>query len=55
MDEYLAAKLLLFDRCRQAVINRDIDCYKTVRAAVQGPCLTYGLTADADVRALNLR
>jgi UDP-N-acetylmuramoyl-L-alanyl-D-glutamate--2,6-diaminopimelate ligase len=54
MDEYLAAKLLLFDRCRQAVINRDIDCYREVRAAVHGPCLTYGLSADADIQALNL-
>lgn len=54
MDEYLAAKLLLFDRCRQAVINRDDACYKTVRAAVKGPCLTYGLNETADVQATNL-
>ncbi len=54
MDEYLAAKLLLFDRCKNAVINRDISCYKTVRAAVNGPCLTYGLTSEADVQAADL-
>lgn len=54
MEEYLAAKLLLFKLSRQAVLNRDIDCYKTVRAAVQGPCLTYGLTPEADVQALDL-
>ena len=54
MDDYLAAKLLLFDRCRQAVINRDVPSYKTVRAAVRGPCLTYGLDPEADVRASGL-
>jgi len=55
MDEYLSAKLMLFDRCRQAVINRDVSCYKTVRAAVKGSCLTYGLDPAADVRASDLR
>ena len=54
MDEYLAAKLLLFSRCRQAVVNRDINCFAQVRAAVRVPCLTYGLSADADVRAASL-
>jgi len=55
MDEYLEAKLMLFDRCRNAVINRDIGQYEQVRAAVKGPCLTYGLSEQADVRAANLR
>lgn len=54
MDEYLAAKLLLFDRCQHAIINRDLDCYDQVRAAVHVPCLTYGLTEQADVIAENL-
>jgi UDP-N-acetylmuramoyl-L-alanyl-D-glutamate--2,6-diaminopimelate ligase len=54
MEEYLAAKLLLFKSCRHAVINRDISCFEQVRAAVAGPCLTYGLAADADVRASKL-
>lgn len=55
MDEYLDAKLLLFDRCRQAVVNRDIVQYERVRSAVHVPCLTYGLHPEADVRAANLR
>ena len=54
MEEYLAAKLLLFSRCRNSVINRDIECYETVRAAVKGSCLTYGLTDAADVQASDL-
>jgi UDP-N-acetylmuramoyl-L-alanyl-D-glutamate--2,6-diaminopimelate ligase len=54
MDEYLAAKLLLFKSCRNAVVNRDIDCYEKIRAAVKGTCLTYGLSPEADVRAAGL-
>ncbi len=55
MESYLAAKLLLFDRCHQAAVNRDIDCYETVRAAVKGPCLTFGLSEKADIRAREIR
>jgi UDP-N-acetylmuramoyl-L-alanyl-D-glutamate--2,6-diaminopimelate ligase len=55
MDDYLAAKLLLFDRCRNAVLNRDISCFEKVRAAVKGPCLTYGLSSASDVRAADLQ
>ena len=55
MEDYLAAKLLLFDRSRNAVINRDIPIFETVRAAVKGPCLTYGLSEQADIRAENLQ
>lgn len=55
MEEYLAAKLLLFKQSRLAVINRDIDCYDQVRAAVQGDCLTYGLDDSADIRARQIK
>ncbi|MDW7658593.1 MAG: UDP-N-acetylmuramoyl-L-alanyl-D-glutamate--2,6-diaminopimelate ligase [Bacillota bacterium] len=54
MEEYLDAKLRLFSMCRNSVINRDIDEYEKVRTAVKGPCLTYGLSAQADVRATSL-
>jgi UDP-N-acetylmuramoyl-L-alanyl-D-glutamate--2,6-diaminopimelate ligase len=54
MEEYLTAKLMLFRQCRNAVLNRDIDCYEKVRAAVKGLCLTYGLSPEADIRAVNL-
>lgn len=54
MDEYLQAKLILFSRCEQAVINRDVDCYLTVRASAACPVLTFGLSADSDVRAMDL-
>ncbi len=54
MDEYLAAKLLLFSRCERAVINRDIDVYGKVRAAATGPVTTFGFSPESDVRALDL-
>lgn len=55
MKQYLESKLRLFHLSENAVINRDIDLYETVRSAVQGPYITYGLSEQADVRAVNLR
>ncbi len=58
MEEYLGAKLLLLARCHLAVINRDIDIFEKVRAAAENtriPVLTYGLSAEADIRAENLQ
>lgn len=55
MEEYLSAKLKLFALCHQAVINRDVDCYKKVRDAISGPCLTFGLTAESEIRATGLK
>lgn len=54
MEDYLAAKLMLFKQSEAAVINRDIDCYEQVRAAAPPICLTYGLQPDTDVRAVNM-
>lgn len=57
MAEYLAAKLLLLQRCRQAVINQDVETAGQARAAAEAagvPCLSFGLSPDADVRAENL-
>ena len=51
MDDYLKAKLILFSRCDQAVINRDVAIFETVRAAAACPVTTYGLGPDCDVRA----
>ncbi len=55
MADYLAAKLTLFGMCKNSVINRDIPQYEAVRAAVQGPCLSFGRSEKADVRAENIR
>ncbi|MDD2457451.1 MAG: UDP-N-acetylmuramoyl-L-alanyl-D-glutamate--2,6-diaminopimelate ligase [Eubacteriales bacterium] len=58
MEEYLEAKLILMRRCRQAIINRDLDIFPKVRAAADEahvPVLTYGLAPKADVRAENLQ
>ncbi|NLM77624.1 MAG: UDP-N-acetylmuramoyl-L-alanyl-D-glutamate--2,6-diaminopimelate ligase, partial [Ruminococcaceae bacterium] len=48
MEDYLAAKLRLFGMSRQSVVNRDIEQYAQVRAAMPGPCLTYGFSPEAD-------
>ncbi len=55
MEEYLQAKLMLFDRCEHAVINLDCEVFETVRAAVKGPCLTYSIDRPADVAATRVR
>ncbi len=57
MTEYLEAKLLLLRRCRQAVINQDVETAAAAREAAESagvPCLAYGLSARADVRASQL-
>ncbi len=54
MEEYLAAKLLLIRRCGQAVINRDIESYETVRQAATGPVVTYGFHPESDVLATGI-
>lgn len=54
MEDYLQAKLLLFSRCEQSVINRDLEIFDRVRAAATGPVTTYGLDASSDVRAFDL-
>lgn len=54
MEDYLATKLRLFGMSRQSVVNRDIEQYAQVRAAMPGPCLTYGFSPEADVRAIRL-
>ncbi|MBP8988798.1 MAG: UDP-N-acetylmuramoyl-L-alanyl-D-glutamate--2,6-diaminopimelate ligase [Clostridia bacterium] len=55
MASYLEAKLRLFTMSQNAVINRDMPQYETVRSAVKSPCLTFGFSEKADVRAVNLR
>jgi UDP-N-acetylmuramoyl-L-alanyl-D-glutamate--2,6-diaminopimelate ligase len=57
MEEYLAAKLLLLQRCKQAIINQDVETAAQARAAAESagvPCLSFGLSPNADVRADNL-
>ena len=57
MDEYLAAKLLLFSGLRDdacAVVNRDDPAAGKVLSAARGERLTFGLHREADLRALSI-
>lgn len=50
-EDYLSAKALLFRRCRNALVNVDAPHAERFLAAATGRVLTFGLRADADVRA----
>jgi UDP-N-acetylmuramoyl-L-alanyl-D-glutamate--2,6-diaminopimelate ligase len=59
MDEYFAAKQLLFDGCgapppRHAAVNIDDPYGRQLRIAPETARLTYGLDPGADVRASNI-
>lgn len=57
MEDYLNAKLRLFDRCEHAVVNLDTEVSETVinRASASCRVWTYGLTEDADCIASDIR
>lgn len=54
MDEYRAAKALLFAQSDQAVLNLDEAAGVWMRAHIDCPCLGYACDADAAVRACDL-
>ena len=51
MDDYLSSKLMLWDRCDNAVINADTVEYERVAGAAKGKCniVTYSIDKGADV------
>lgn len=56
-DEYLTAKLKLFSMCSWAVINSDspfAEAAASVASSAGGRTITYGLNANAAVRAVNI-
>ena len=56
MDNYRAAKAKLFTQSRFAVLNADDDSSATMlEYHGNGPCLTYGIERDADLRAINIK
>ena len=58
MDEYLAAKLLLFSGIGDsacAVVNADDPAAEKVLSIARGARLTYGLRTDADLQAMSIR
>ncbi|MBO4450191.1 MAG: UDP-N-acetylmuramoyl-L-alanyl-D-glutamate--2,6-diaminopimelate ligase [Clostridiales bacterium] len=57
MEDYLNCKLKIFDSCDNAVINADCEPASRVIDYASSRCnvLTYGIEAEADFRAENLR
>ena len=57
MEEYLQAKLLIFDMSDIGIVNADCSVAKKVLAYAnnKGPVITYGIDAPCDVRAFDIR
>lgn len=54
MDEYLAAKCMLFKMCRNSLVNIDSNVAPKVIACADGETLTYGIHKPCDIRASNI-
>jgi UDP-N-acetylmuramoyl-L-alanyl-D-glutamate--2,6-diaminopimelate ligase len=57
-DAYFSAKASLFTELPRegpAVVNRDDQHFARLAAMISGPVLAYGTSAEADVRAANIR
>lgn len=54
-DDYLACKRLLFRQCRVGIVNKDDEHWEKVTAGHTCQLETYGIEADADLKAENLR
>ena len=54
MEEYAAAKAILFGRCDRGVINTDDAWAGFMRERAACPVLTYAIDSDADLRAENI-
>ncbi len=54
-DDYLACKRLLFRQCRVGIVNKDDEHWEKVTAGHTCQLETYGIEADADLKAENLQ
>ncbi|MBE7010681.1 MAG: UDP-N-acetylmuramoyl-L-alanyl-D-glutamate--2,6-diaminopimelate ligase [Ruminococcaceae bacterium] len=55
MENYYEAKRMLFDMCKTAVVNADDDYGKRILADASCPLLSYGIDAQADFRATDIK
>jgi UDP-N-acetylmuramoyl-L-alanyl-D-glutamate--2,6-diaminopimelate ligase len=55
MDEYLAAKCMLFKICKKGLVNADSKYAEHVAGESKCRVLTYGIDNDADIRAVNIK
>ena len=54
-DDYLACKRLLFRQCRVGIVNKDDEHWEKVTEGHTCQLETYGIEADADLKAENLQ
>ncbi len=54
MEDYFKSKQMLFNLCKQGVVNKDATHAQRVIAEASCPILTYAIENDADVRASNI-
>lgn len=54
MDEYLAAKCMLFRMCKNGLVNIDSNAAPKVIASTDIETLTYGIHRPCDIRASNI-
>ncbi len=54
MEDYLTSKLKLFRQCKQGIVN--LDCKESGRVLETAGCpmLTYGISSDAQIKAVNI-
>ncbi len=55
MEEYLAAKCMLFKMCKCGVINNDSQYAPAVIAQAQCDTISYGIDKKCDVRAIDIK
>ena len=54
MEEYLEAKLKLFNNCKTGIVNADCDVFQTVKSRAKCSLITYAINQEADVRATEI-
>lgn len=54
LEDYFNAKAKLFSMCKQAVVNIDCEEGRKITSLAKCKVITYGLTSDADVRAVDV-
>lgn len=52
-ENYLNAKIKLFDMCKKALVNIDSEYGERVKNAAKCQVYTFGIEKDADIRAVN--
>lgn len=54
-EDYAAAKRILFENCKGAVLNADDVCAKMMADACKGEIITFGINSEADFSAKNIQ